>query len=337
MVFRYRAKGIWLVLALVLLLAFGPVRSLVAGSYPERPIKLIVPWAPGGDTDAVMRIFSGYMSDALGQWVQVVNVKGGSGTVGARKAKNARPDGYTLFSGHESVITTYMTGISDFNWDVYEPVCLVTSTPSVIAAYPGTPYRTFRDVLNTAKKEPNTIKFGATIGSTSQFFPLMVEHAAGIKFRFVSYEGTAPRMRALIGGHIDLAETNIPGGKEYLEAKKLRLLAIATKKRSKELPNVPTLKELGVNITYAVNRGWFAPKGTPEPILRKLEQACEQVTKADKLAKKFKKYRKFRVAMRAFGTDVRFLNRREYTKYLRNTTAEITQVAKLVGVYNPKK
>ncbi|MFQ5882402.1 MAG: Bug family tripartite tricarboxylate transporter substrate binding protein [Candidatus Methylomirabilales bacterium] len=334
---RYRKspqlKWVGLILAL---LAFAVAQPALA-EYPERPIRLVVPWAPGGDTDAIMRIFAAYMSDALGQWVQVVNIKGGSGTVGAREAKNAKPDGYTLFSGHESIITTFMAGISDFHWDVYEPICLVTSTPSVIAAYPGTPYRTFQDVLKAAKEKPNTIKFGATIGSTSQFFPLMVQHATGIKFRFVSYEGTAPRMRALVGGHIDLAETNIPGGKDYMEAKKLRLLAIATDKRSKELPGVPTLKELGVNVTYSVNRGWFAPKGTPEPILAKLEQACEQVTKAEKLSKKYKKYRKFRKAMRAFGTGVRFLNRKEYAEYLRNTTSQTEKVAKLMGVYNPKK
>ncbi len=323
-------------IALFTLLVFS-VTPLAGAEYPARPIKLIVPWAPGGDTDAIMRIFAGYMSDALGQWVQVVNIKGGSGTVGAREAKNAKPDGYTLFSAHESIITTYATGIADFTWDQYEPICLVSSTPSVVAAYPGTPYQTFKDVLTTAKAKPNTIKFGATIGSTSQFFPLMIEHNAGIKFRFVSYEGTAPRMRAIVGGHIELAETNIPGGKEYMEAEKLRLLAIATDERSKELPEVPTLKEVGVNVTYSVNRGWMAPKGTPEPILAKLEQACEQVTKADKLDKKFITYRKFGVAMRAFGTGVRFLNRKEYADYLRNNFDKTVEVAKLMGVYTPKK
>ncbi|MFQ5847427.1 MAG: Bug family tripartite tricarboxylate transporter substrate binding protein [Candidatus Methylomirabilales bacterium] len=333
--YRHRPYLTWAV-TLLTLLVIG-VTPLAGAEYPTRPIKLIVPWAPGGDTDAIMRIFAAYMSDALGQWVQVVNIKGSSGTVGARAAKNAKPDGYTLFSGHGSIITTYATGISDFTWDAYEPICLVTSTPSVVAAYPGTPYRTFQDVLKTAKKKPNTIKFGATIGSTSQFFPLMVQHAAGIKFRFVSYEGTAPRMRALVGGHIDLAETNIPGGKEYMDAKKLRLLAIATDQRSKELPEVPTLKEAGINVTYSVNRGWFAPKGTPEPILAKLEQACEQVTKAHKLHKKFKKYRKFQVAMRAFGTQIRFLNRKEYTNHLRKTFKDTVEVAKLMGVYTPQK
>lgn len=314
---------------LLTLLVFA-VTPLAGAEYPARPVKLIVPWAPGGDTDAIMRIFASYMSDALGQWVQVVNIRGGSGTVGAREAKDAKPDGYTLFSAHESVITTYMTGISDFNWDVYEPICLITSTPSVVATYPGTPYQTFQDVLAEAKKNPKSITFGATIGSTSQFFPLMIQDAAGIEFRFVSYEGTAPRMRALVGGHIDLAETNIPGGKEYLEANKLRLLAIATDERSKELPDVPTLKELGVNVTYSVNRGWMAPKGTPEPILAKLEEACDKVATD-------KKYRKFPTTMRAFGTDVRLLKRKEYTEYLRKTTADMEKVAKAVGVYTPKK
>lgn len=332
---RNRPYLTWVV-TLFTLLVFA-VTPLAGAEYPARPIKLIVPWAPGGDTDAIMRIFAAYMSDALGQWVQVVNITGGSGTVGAREAMEAKPDGYTLFSGHGPIITTYATGISDFTWDAYQPICLITSTPSVVATFPGTPYQTIQDVLETAKKKPNTIKFGATIGSTSQLFPLMIEHVAGIKFRFVSYEGTAPRMQALVGGDIDLAETNIPGGKEYMEAKKLRLLAIATDERSKELPEVPTLKEAGVNVTYSVNRGLFAPRWTPEPIMTKLEQACEQVTRADTLSKNFSKYRTFRVAMRAFGTEVRSLNRQEYIAHLKETFDQTVEVAKLMGVYTPRK
>ncbi len=140
---------------------------------------------------------------------------------------------------------------------------------------------------------------GATLGSTSHFFPALIEKAAGIKFKYVSYEGLAPRMNAILGGHIDLTDSNLTQ-KGKVEAGQLKFIAIATEKRSPEMPNVPTLKELGVNVVYDVNRGLLAPKGTPADVLAKLESACAAAAKEPAFAD----------AMKKQGTDVRYLDRK---------------------------
>ncbi|MDR5694815.1 MAG: tripartite tricarboxylate transporter substrate binding protein [Armatimonadota bacterium] len=290
-------------------------------AYPERPIKMIVPWAAGGDTDAIMRIVSGLMEKDLGVPVVVVNIPGASGTVGAREAKKAPPDGYTIFSIHDYIHTTFYTGVADINYWDFTPICLLTSTPSIVAVYGKAKWRTFKELLEDAKRRPDEIKAGATLGSTSHFFLVLIERKVGARlWRYVSYEGTAPRMTALMGGHIDVAESNLTQI-DKARAGQIRFLAIATEKRHPSAPDIPTLKELGVDVVYAVNRGLVAPKGTPEPILTRLEKACETVARDPSFAE----------AMAKQGTDVRFLNRKQYTIFLRENDALNKALAEYVG------
>ena len=294
--------------------------------YPEKPVKFIVPWAAGGDTDAIVRIMASHAEKILGEPLIIVNITGASGTVGAREAKNSTPDGYTILSVHDSIHTTYYVGISDINhWD-FEPIALVTSTPSVVATHSKAKWNSMKELLEDAKKRPGQITFGATLGSTSHFFPALIEKDTDIKWRYVSYESTAPRMTALLGGHIDLGETNIPGGKELLKAGKLKLLAIATEKRSPELPDVPTLKELGINIVYAVNRGVLAPKGTPEDILVRLEDAFSKAAKDPGFKKEMEK----------FGTDILFLGRKGYADFLKKNDSINAEIANILGFKRKK-
>ncbi|MGH8742208.1 MAG: Bug family tripartite tricarboxylate transporter substrate binding protein, partial [Burkholderiales bacterium] len=199
-----------------------PLTSLAA--YPERPIKLVVPWAAGGDTDVIYRTFAPLMQKQLGGTIVVANVGGASGTKGAREAKAAPADGYTIFAVHDSIHSTFYTGVADVNYTDFEPICLVSATPSIVTASPKTPWKDMKSLLADAKRRPGAITVGATLGSTSHFFPAMVEQEAGIKFKYVSYEGTAPRMNALLGGHVDLAESNLTQ-KGKADAGQLKFLA----------------------------------------------------------------------------------------------------------------
>ena len=130
-------------------LALMPLAANAA--YPERPIKLIVPWAAGGDTDVIYRTFMPLMQKELGGTIVVANVGGASGTKGAKEAKAAPPDGYTLFAVHDSIHSTYYTGVADVNYTDFEPICLVTSTPSILTASPKTPWHSMKDLLADAK------------------------------------------------------------------------------------------------------------------------------------------------------------------------------------------
>ena len=296
-------KTITTALAGIVLCAFANVQA----AYPERPVKLIVPWAAGGDTDNIFRPFAPALQKALGgTTVVIANIGGASGTVGAREAKASPPDGYTLYAVHDYIHSTYYTGMSDVNYTDFEPVCLISGTPSVLTASPKTKWNTMQELVADAKAHPGQISVGATLGSTSHFFPALVEKAAGIKFKYVSYDGLAQRMNSILGGHIDLTDGNLTQ-KGKVDAGQLKFLAIGTEKRSPEMPNVPTLKELGYNVVYSVSRGLLAPKGTPNDILSKLEGACAQAAKDPAFVESMKKQ----------GTDVPYLDRKGYAAFLK--------------------
>jgi tripartite-type tricarboxylate transporter receptor subunit TctC len=289
-------------------------------AYPDRPIKMIVPWAAGGDTDAIHRVIANSMEKQLGKPVVIVNIAGASGTVGAREAMKAAPDGYTILAIHDFIHTTYYTGVGELIYKDFDPVALLTSTPSVLAAYGKTPWNSMKELIEDARKRPEQITVGVSLGSTSHFFPAMIAQAAGIKWKYVSYEGTAPRMTALMGGHVLLGETNLTQ-LDKVKAGQIKMLTIATAARVPEVPDMPTLKELGIDIVYAVNRGMVAPKGTPEAVLVKLEEACGKAMKDPAVTD----------AMKKQGTLFEFLNRKGYGDFLQKNDKINSDLAQSLG------
>jgi tripartite-type tricarboxylate transporter receptor subunit TctC len=304
---------------LVFLAALFPLCAWSA--YPERPIKMIVPWAAGGDTDNIFRPFAPLLQKHLGAPVVIANVGGASGTKGAKEAKDSPPDGYTVYAVHDYIHSTYWAGVADVQYTDFEPICLISSTASVLTASPKTPWKNWQEFLADAKKRPGQITVGATLASTSHFFPALIEQAAGLKFKYVSYEGLAPRMNAILGGHTDLTDSNLTQ-KGKVEAGQLKFLAIATEKRHPELPGVPTLKELGVNVVYDVNRGLLAPKGTPQDVIAKLGSSCAAAAKEPEFAH----------AMKLQGTDVRYMERAAYAKWLKQNDDLNRKLAKDLGL-----
>jgi tripartite-type tricarboxylate transporter receptor subunit TctC len=308
-----------------LLCTLGVAASLAVTSafaaYPDRPIKLVVPWAAGGDTDNIFRPFAPLLQKHIGQTVVIANVGGASGTKGAKEVKESPADGYTLYAPHDYIHSTYYTGVSDVQYSDFEPICMISSTASVLTASPKTPWKDWKALLADAKARPGQISVGATLGSTSHFFPALIEQSAGIKFKYVSYEGLAPRMNAILGGHIDLTDANLTQ-KGKVEAGELKFLAIATEKRSPELPNIPTLKELGVNVVYDVNRGLMVPKGTPADAIAKLGSACAAAAKEPAFAE----------AMKKQGTDVRYMDRATYSAWLKKNDDLNKNLAKDLGL-----
>ena len=291
-------------------------------AFPERPVKMIVPWAAGGDTDNIFRPFAPALQKALGgATVVIANVGGASGTVGAREAKGAPADGYTLFAVHDYIHSTYYIGLTDINYWDFEPVCLISATPSIVTASPKTKWNSMKEMVDDAKTRSGQISVGATLGSTSHFFPALVEKAAGIKFKYISYDGLAQRMNAILGGHIDLTDGNLTQ-KGKVDAGQLKFLAIASEQRSPEIPNTPTLKELGYNVVYSVSRGLLAPKGTPADILTKLESSCAAASKDPAFADSMKKQ----------GTDVRYLDRKGYLEFLKQNDVLNKDLSRDLGI-----
>jgi tripartite-type tricarboxylate transporter receptor subunit TctC len=310
----------------VLSAAFTAVVGLIvawpaAAEYPDRPIKMIVPWAAGGDTDSIFRPLAPLLERHLGQPVVIANVAGASGTVGAREAKGSPADGHTLYAMHDYIHLVHYAGLTDIKYTDFDPICRVSATTSVLTASAKTPWKDWKEFVEDARKRPGRITVGATLGSTSHIFPALIEKAAGIRLKYVSYDGLAPRMNALLGGHIDLTDANLTQ-KGKVEAGLLRFLAIASEQRDPEMPNVPTLRELGYDIVYEVVRGLVVPKATPEPIRAKLGDACAQATaEAD-----------FAASMRKQATRVAYLSAKSYAAFLDKLDADSKAILTELGL-----
>jgi tripartite-type tricarboxylate transporter receptor subunit TctC len=311
------------------LLAAPAPRALAAvpGDLPCRAVKLIVPWGAGGGTDVIFRIIARTAQKHLGKDIIVQNIGGQGGNKGAKVAKASKPNGCTLFAGHDSMQTSYVQGRVNFSYFAFEPIVLVTHTPSILGAHPGVPWKTAKALIADLKKNKGKkVLFGATLGSTSHFFPVLVEAATGVKFNYVGYDGTRQRMTALLGKHIQLGELNISSAKKYLGGGKLIGLGIALEERDSRLPNLPTLKEQGINVVTGVNRGVFAPKGTPDGIQAMFEKAFAKALKDPDVVN----------ILTAKGVIIQFKGRKAYSKFLKESQKKITGAAKRVGLYKRK-
>ncbi len=311
--------------AVAVAMTAGPVQA--APEIPCGTAKLIVPWSPGGGTDVIFRIITEAVNKAGAKpQIQVVNIPGQGGNKGAKEAVKAKPDGCTLFAIHQSAITSYFTGRVDFSVEAFEPVALLTRTPTIFGANPDVPYNNLTEMVANAKKRPGQLLTGGTLGSTSHFIMLLLEDAAGIKLKHISYDGTRARMTALLAKNIEMGEINLAAAKKYIQTGELKALGITTEERNPEAPNVMTAKEQGIDLIYGTDRGIVMPKGTPQAIIEYyaglLKAAMADPAIVESLAKK--------------GTQSFFVPTAEYGAYFKKTFAHWQKIAKEVGVYKRK-
>ena len=294
-----------------------------AADYPRQPITLIVPWAAGGDTDVPMRVVAEFVSRELGQPIVVQNVVGASGTVGTRQARGARADGYTLLSIHEHMIINQGTGVVDYGVEDFDPIALVVTSPVYLATEASNPWNNLKDLIEDAKQRPEQITWGATFGSTSHMFGAAFTHKTDTTFRFVGYEGTAQRMTALLGKQIDLGQTPLSTTVEQMKAGKIKVLGYAWDQRDPRTPDVPTFKEQGVDLEWGESRGWVAPKGTPEPIVQKVQDAIRRAVENPELKMKIEEEQ---------GSLLTFLPGQEYKARLAQQDQELKKVIAETGM-----
>lgn len=293
-------------------------------NWPTQPITLIVPWAAGGDTDVPMRVVAEFVGKELGQPVVVQNVSGASGSTGTRQFKNtAKPDGYTLLSIHEHLWVNQHTGVTDYGALDFEPIANIVTSVEYLMTQANSPWTDLKALIEDAKKRPNEITFGVTFGSTAQLFAFNLMHKSGAKFRPVGYEGTAQRQTALLGDQIKLGGVTFSVANAQIAAGRLKALGYAWTSRDPKLPNVPTFKEQGVDMTHATGRGWVAPKGTDPRILKKIEEAMEKVSKDPAFKKKIEEEQ---------GSTVEFLPREKYIEKLRFQDGDVKKVVQETGM-----
>lgn len=298
--------------------------SASAAEVPCSTAKLIVPWKAGGGTHVIFSIFEKTIQQMDGgPKIKVVTVPGQGGNKGAKEAAKSKPDGCTLFAIHQSAITSYLNGRIDFQFDNFEPVALLTSTPDIVGAAGNVPWNSMDDLKKAAMAAPETIKTGATFGSTSQFMWLLMEDMTGMKFSYVPYDGTRQRMTALLSGAIQLGTLNVASGRKYMESGELKAFGIAAEERSKHLPDLPTLKEQGIDLIYALKRGIVAPKGTPADIVAMWSEIFKKAAADPDLLKQ----------MDAKGTDVSWVGPDGYREWAAKTYADHEKVAIKIGMF----
>ncbi len=298
--------------------------SAQAAEIPCDTARLIVPWGAGGGTHIIFSLFEETINKMDGPNVQVVTISGQGGNKGAKEAKKAKADGCTLFAIHQSAIVSYLAGRVDFTWDAFEPVAQVTSTPEVIGASGDAPWPDFKAVIAEAKEKPNTIPLGATLGSTSQFMWLLIEDEnEGAKFKYIPFDGTKQRVTALLAGTIKLGTVNIPTAEKNVKQGTLKAYAIAADERLPQFPDVPTLKELGTDMTYSLDRGIMVPKGTPKDVIAMwtdiFKKAAENEELVEKLAVK--------------GTPVVYRGPEDYAEWFADEYDAHEKVAIKIGMF----
>jgi tripartite-type tricarboxylate transporter receptor subunit TctC len=256
-------------------------RLAYAQAYPVRPITTIVPFAPGGGTDVATRIVGDHMSRTLGQQMVVLNIPGAGGTVGSTRAMRAEPDGYTILMGqmgtHAAAVALYPSLAYKPETD-FEPIGLVAEAPTVIVARKDFPPKDLKEFVAYVKANSEKLNV-AHAGVGSSFFTtcLMLDSILNLKPTLVPFNGGAPAMNALMAGQADYMCGDVLTSVPQLNAGTIKAYAIAAPKRSPLLPNLPTTAEAGLGEYQASTWfAFFAPKGTPKPILDRLAQALDR-------------------------------------------------------------
>jgi len=278
-------------LATLALAAFTLASPLQAQTYPTKPIKAIVPFAPGSATDQIGRAFAAKMSEQLGQPIVVENKPGVNGMLGADAVAKSPADGYTLLIGTNSTNAALKSLMNKLPYDqdtAFAPVGFMGSVPLIVGVNPSLPYKTLREFVDAAKAKPGAISFASA--STSQLVSSeMLAHTAGISMTHVPYKSGPAAMTDLIGGQVNMFTADFAVMLPQVKAGKVRGLAVTSTKRSPAIPELPTVNEaLGVKdyelIAYFAT---FAPTGTPPDVIAKLKKALNDAANSKDIQEKF--------------------------------------------------
>ena len=269
-----RSNLVKLGIALAMLAVAASAGAQGAGAYPDRPIKLVVPYPPGGSTDPVARLLASDVAQRLGQPVVVDNKAGAAGSIGTEFVVRSPADGYTILL-HTSVISTEPSAKKGLPYDVKRdlaPITLAVTGAYLIVVHPSLPVKNVGDLIAHAKANPGKLNFGsAGQGSSGHLIGEMFKHAAGIDMVHVPFKGGGPSIAALAANDVQLLFDTISGSKALVDGGKLRALAVTSAARSPVMPSVPTVSESGLkdfSVVYWL--GIFAPAKTPQPVVDKL-------------------------------------------------------------------
>jgi putative tricarboxylic transport membrane protein len=308
------------------LIAALSVLPALAQPYPSKPIEFVVHTSPGGGTDLFARIVTEILQreKILSQPTLVANRTGGGGAVAFNHIKTRRGDPYTVLTvATGSLLTNAARTDLGLGLENYTPLAFFASDPQAIMVSADSPYATFKDLIEAARKAPDTIVCAVTSpGGSGRLALYMLEKATGTKFKFVSFKGGGDAVLAVMGGHVQFTTENVSEAFAAIEGKKIRVLGMTTEKRLPQMPDIPTLTELGTNVQVGTGRGFAMPAGVPKEAAAVMEAALEK-------AHKSKAWQEF--AHKNVFED-RWLNSQQFAAYLTQRQAEMQDFLKSVGL-----
>jgi tripartite-type tricarboxylate transporter receptor subunit TctC len=303
------------------LVAIGTMLGLAASAsllatdgaaYPTKPITLVVPFPPGGGTDTIGRPLASVAHQHLGQPMVVINKAGGGGAVGSQFVANAKPDGYTVLHAINTVteipqIDELLGRPISFKKEQLIPIGQVAVSPFAVMVNAESRWKTFKDFVEEARQKPDEFQYAsAGVYSTTHIMWELILKATNLRVRHLPTTGGGPIMMAVLGKHVDISHCVMPAVcAPQLEAKKIRLLAVTTDKRLPNYPDVPTLKELGYDVTHAIWHALMVPAGTPPDVVAKLRQGLKGMAEDEA----------FKALMTKLGERIQYMSGEDFEKF----------------------
>jgi len=272
---------------------FGLFVSAATAAYPDRPVKLIVPYPPGGATDIIGRIVAQKLGESLGQQVVVENRSGAGGNIGAEAVAKAAADGYTLLMGaltsHSTMATLEKGKLRYSITQDFMPVMVVGSVPLVVVVNPGLPVKTLQELVAYGRANPDKLNYASSgAGAPQRMAAEILRREAGIRMVHVPYKGSGPAMTDLVGAQVNIMVETVPAALPFIKSGQLRALAVTTAQRISMLPDVPTTAEAGLPaVEVSSTFGVLAPAGTPKDILEKLNGAIARIVTVPEVKAQF--------------------------------------------------
>ncbi|WP_241070009.1 Bug family tripartite tricarboxylate transporter substrate binding protein [Achromobacter insuavis] len=301
--------------------------TTLAHAWPDKPVKIVVPYPPGGNVDVAARLIGPGLQAAFGQPFIVENKPGAGGMIAGEQVARSAPDGYTLFMAANGplLFSPLIFKRQAYKWDQdFEPISSVSYTPLVLQVRPGLPVKDLGELLALARKEPGKLNMASPgAGTTNHLVSELLQSLTGARWTTAQYKGNAPATTDLLGGQVDFNFDQISVSLPYIKEGRTRGLAVTTAKRVPSLPDIPTFAEAGVpGMEAATFTGLLAPKGTPPEVLARLSQALEKILSQPEIIQRFQE----------LGADAQASSPADFNRYLAAEDARWTPIIERAGI-----
>ena len=308
--------------ALAIIAAIGMLGSAFAADYPTKPVQMLIPFGAGGSADSMGRLIAKAAEKHLGQNIVAVNKPGAGGGIMLTELHEAKPDGYTIGWGSTGILTATNIGNVPFKHGVFTHVARIGYSAMPIAVRADAPWNSFEEFAAYAKENPNKIKIGnAGTGSATHLTPIFIEKELGLQFIHVPL-GAQRRVPSLLGGEVEAICVPLPEVAGQVQAGKAKVLVVPSAERDPAFPDVPTMKDLGYDVVIELFRGISVPKGTPDDVIAKLEEAFKKGAEDPEFIEFSKKN----------GFNISFMGKDDFNNYVEPMDAKIAMVMEETGL-----